>query len=215
MTISHFESPISETHRPAAAHRSSWKWRRRLAICATAVTLGWAGGKFLHARFEQHKRMNAARAVALLKNLASAQAQLQASRRLDADGDGVGEYGDFAALVGGDRPYLSPAILGDSPIRARAHGYLFEIVLSDDADLRETRWRVYAWPEEYGWTGEETIFAESSGCVLRNSNERHRYSGAAGRPPLDAALMAGENAGDEPRPAYNAVGFDGAFWRFT
>ncbi len=43
---------------------------------------------------------NETAAVATLRNLASAQAQVQASGVIDGDGDGTGEYGYFAELSG-------------------------------------------------------------------------------------------------------------------
>lgn len=92
-------------------------------------------------------RMNAneSAAIATLKNIASAQAQLQASGAIDANDNGAGEYGFFAELAGGSRlrndskggvgtdflspPYLSDAFGAVEDSRALRCGYVFQMFL--------------------------------------------------------------------------------------
>lgn len=67
------------------------------------------------------RNANESAAIATLKNIASAQAQCQASGVVDVDNDGAGEYGTFAELAGavavrggGDRTKMSPPVLSSA-----------------------------------------------------------------------------------------------------
>ncbi|MBK9388040.1 MAG: hypothetical protein IPN34_24750 [Planctomycetes bacterium] len=80
-------------------------------------------------------------AIATLRNIASAQAQLQASGAIDVDGDGAGEYGTFAELSGGGTlrgttSTLNPPVLSSAFRRVQRGaveraGYFFAIFLPD------------------------------------------------------------------------------------
>lgn len=80
-------------------------------------------------------------AIATLRNISSAQAQLQASSAIDVDGDGAGEYGTFAELSGGctlrgTTRTLNPPVLSSSFRRVQRGvveraGYFFAIFLPD------------------------------------------------------------------------------------
>ena len=102
-------------------------------------------------RFKKHDAgSNETAAIATLRNLVSAQAQIQTSGKIDCDDDGIGEYTGFLELTGaaavrtsadgkerGTR--LSPAILSpllsgvDARGVVRKSGYCFRIFLPDDA----------------------------------------------------------------------------------
>lgn len=80
-------------------------------------------------------------AMATLRNLASAQAQMQASGAIDVDGDGAGEYGTFAELSGGctlrgTQKTMNPPVLSSSFRRVQRGaveraGYFFAVYLPD------------------------------------------------------------------------------------
>lgn len=92
---------------------------------------------------------NETAAVATLRNLASAQAQVQASGVIDGDGDGTGEYGFFAELAGAKGPrtftagaqaisatMISPPVLSGAfgnvvASNVSRSGYMFRIYLPD------------------------------------------------------------------------------------
>ncbi|MBI3819127.1 MAG: DUF2950 family protein [Planctomycetes bacterium] len=95
---------------------------------------------------------NETAAIATLRNLASAQAQCQASGVIDGDGDGTGEYGFFAELSGskfvrayiGGAQAISPTVKISPPVLSGAFGnvagsnvsrsgYMFRIYLPDTA----------------------------------------------------------------------------------
>ena len=90
-------------------------------------------------------RANEQAAMATLRNIASAQAQCQAAGVIDADGDGVGEFGFFAELAGAapvrsdadggvgetriSPPVLSTAFARVRGARVRRSGYCFQVFL--------------------------------------------------------------------------------------
>jgi prepilin-type N-terminal cleavage/methylation domain-containing protein len=99
---------------------------------------------------------NETAAIATLRNLTSAQAQIQASGKIDCDNDGIGEYGTFPEMTGttgvrkdntagactapdGGTP-VAPAILSPSLASVNTAGfvtkagYAFAIFLPDSTD---------------------------------------------------------------------------------
>jgi prepilin-type N-terminal cleavage/methylation domain-containing protein len=88
--------------------------------------------------------------IATLRNLASCQAQIQTSGKIDVDNDGIGEYGTFLEMTGTAQvrkatdwstkgtqvapAILSPALAGvDANGFVTKSGYAFMIFLPDDA----------------------------------------------------------------------------------
>ena len=92
---------------------------------------------------------NETAAIATLRNLASCQAQIQTSGKIDVDADGIGEYGTFLEMTGtvnsgklADRtggtskvtpPILSPALAGVTSATGYVtkSGYAFVLFLPD------------------------------------------------------------------------------------
>ncbi|MCB9891729.1 MAG: hypothetical protein H6833_08790 [Planctomycetes bacterium] len=102
---------------------------------------------------------NETAAISTLRNLASAQSQLQASGALDQDEDGQGEYGFFGELSGArtlrgsertlNPPVLSAAFRQVEQGAVKRSGYAFRIYLPDaqgngifEAGENETAWSV-------------------------------------------------------------------------
>jgi prepilin-type N-terminal cleavage/methylation domain-containing protein len=67
-----------------------------IVVAIIAIIASMAIPKLMSARLSA----NEAAAIATLRTISSSQAQLQSSGAIDADGDGVGEYGYFAELAG-------------------------------------------------------------------------------------------------------------------
>ncbi|MHC4923591.1 MAG: prepilin-type N-terminal cleavage/methylation domain-containing protein [Planctomycetota bacterium] len=79
---------------------------------------------------------NETAAIATLRNLTSAQAQIQASGKIDCDNDGIGEYGTFPEMTGTANVRtgstgsvftgtpVSPAILSPSLSNVNANGFV-------------------------------------------------------------------------------------------
>jgi prepilin-type N-terminal cleavage/methylation domain-containing protein len=200
---------------------------------------------------------NETAAIATLRNLASAQAQCQASGVIDGDGDGTGEYGYFAELAGavGVRGFVAGAIAVTAtkispPVLSGAFGnvvgsnvsrsgYMFRIYLPDSAgpgaglaetatggasgvlatissDLCETTWCAYAWPINYGNSGNRAFFVNQQGDVLQCQNTTMKYNGTTVIPAADAAFAAGGTAGAINQPLAITIptklGMDGEVW---
>lgn len=178
-------------------------------------------------------------AVATLRNATSAQAQVQASARIDVDRDGTGEYGGFLEMSGAiegrmAHPLVPPVMSGafrqmPDGVVVR-NGYCYRIFLpgpggqgiaepktgyADDGtvvpDLAETTWCAYAWPVEYGKTGTRTFFMNQTGDTMATDDPR--YSGPAGGPDALAAFRAGAAGGIVGPVAHGAEGNDGNRWK--
>ena len=176
-------------------------------------------------------------AVATLRNVVSAQAQLQASGKVDVDQDGEGEYGGFLELSGA-RPgrmaaeLFPPVVSGafralTAKGEVNRNGYHYRIYLParDGGCLGEppggfTRdhpiatgasegaWCCYAWPVQHGTSGGHTYFVNEEGSVLACVDSA--YGGSGNGPAPDAAyLKPGACAGPAAR---NAKGNDGNTW---
>ena len=193
-------------------------------------------------RLADRRNANESAAIATLKNIGSAQAQLQASGLIDVDRDGMGEYGFLAELSGavvgrsGRRvapPVLSAAFGDLVESRATVGGYLFQVYLPDhllqgvieDADGGDAGndngvsarhaaalWCCYAWPVTRGWSGDRTFFTNQSGDVLGTNGAVLGYDGL--RHPCGplSAFVTTADTGLGSAIAVNAVGSDGNFW---
>ncbi|MHC5010840.1 MAG: DUF2950 family protein [Planctomycetota bacterium] len=176
--------------------------------------------------------------IATLRNIASAQAQVQATGRIDSDADGVGEYGGFlelsGAVAGRMATPLNPPVMSSAFRRLTPEGvvvrsgYCFRVHLPDgggeatgepeggftddrmvDSDLCETIWCCYAWPLEAGVTGSRTFFVNQMGDVL--VTEDGRYSGPRGGPAGDAAFVG--RGGIAAAAAVGQRGHDRDLWQ--
>jgi hypothetical protein len=178
---------------------------------------------------------NEAAAIATARNVISAQAQVQATGKIDADGDGTGEYGGFLEMSGAipgrmanGRPMVPPVLSGAFRTlteggEAQRNGYLYRVYLPDvrgdgvgetlegfdarriDADLAETTWCLYAWPMVPGMTGNRTFFVNQGGDVFATTDPR--YAGPGKGPAPDAAFSMRGIAGATTDPRN-----DGAVW---
>ena len=184
---------------------------------------------------------NETAAVATLRNISSAQAQFQATAKADTDNDGTGEFGSFVELSGNTEVRgrttvgkLNPPVLSgafrtpDTDGYVSRSGYYFKICLptSDgtadipdaddtwtdvDEDLAETTWCCYAWPVNYGNSGNRTFMVNQTGDVV--TSEFNGYSGGTG-PTAGAGFFQARDA--ESITGLTAVGTqgqDGRVWR--
>jgi len=187
---------------------------------------------------------NETAAIATLRNISSAQAQFQATAKGDTDNDGTGEFGCFLELSGAvdvrgsavigtlNPPVLSgafrrPNVAGD----VSRSGYFFRIYLPGSAansvvadaaggtwlvepDLAETTWCCYAWPVNYGNSGNRTFQVNQTGDVTSSENNGAPYNGTALMPAGGAAFIA-PSAADSitALTAVGTTGGDGTMWR--
>ncbi len=188
--------------------------RRRLGLWAggvAALLLG-AGGLVTPKLLCRSLNANESAAIAALKNISSAQSQLQAMGFVDENENGVGEYGFFAELAGvvtarGSHRKCSPPVLGQrfaKVVNGRVHagGYVFQMFLRGpdgawvgeaanggaagvpvDAEHAETEWMCYAWPEEQGCSGKRAFLVTSAGDTFACILQTRVYGGEAGPEP--------------------------------
>ncbi len=186
---------------------------------------------------QERARANETAAVATSRNAVSAQAQFQHSAKVDTDGDGTGEYGGFMELSGATNgrmraalvpPVLSRTFRGLSENgEVLRNGYYYRVYLPDangqgigepqegftdqsgiDADLSETTWCMYAWPEEYGVTGTKTFMVNQGGDTF--ATDDRRYSGSGNGPKPNAAFTTDGIVGS---PKHDKRGNDGNVWK--
>jgi prepilin-type N-terminal cleavage/methylation domain-containing protein len=185
-----------------------------IVIAIIAIIAAIAIPNLLAARLSS----NETAAIATLRNIISAQAQFQQSAKADGDNDGTGEYGGFYELSAGgvgrmsavlNPPVLSGAfrVLNAGGAVSRS-GYFFKMYLPGvggagvsetatgysgtsgiNSDLCETTWCCYAWPVNYGQSGNRTFFTNQGGDVI--ATETSAYSGSTAAPTAGAAFQAG------------------------
>ena len=81
--------------------------------------------------------------------------------------------------------------------------------------IAETTWAAYAWPANYGNTGNRTFFVNQGGDIV--ATEDSSYSGTGGgTAPMEAAaafIPPGSTSTLTGRVATGTVGRDGNFWK--
>ena len=182
---------------------------------------------------------NETAAIATLRNIISAEAQFQQSAKADTDADGTGEYGGFLEMSGGGAgrmagvlvpPVLSGAfrVLNAAGEVSRS-GYFFRLYLPGaagvgvgepqtgftaaliNADLVETTWCAYAWPVNFGQSGNRTFFTNQGGDLV--ATEKSTYSGSAAGPASDAAFKPADAGKITGAVAIGTVGVDANTWK--
>jgi prepilin-type N-terminal cleavage/methylation domain-containing protein len=209
-----------------------------IVIAIIAIIAAIAIPNLLSARLNS----NETAAIATLRNIISAQSQFQSTSRADENNNGVGEYGTFAEMSGslnvrGTTKVLQPPVLSTAFRSVNAagevsrSGYLFAMFLPDpaglgvgeaagggiaagtlDADVAETTWCCYAWPANYGNTGNRSFFVNQGGDIVATEDENYSGSGAG---PVSKSAFRG-NAGTDTitgQVATGATGRDGNFWK--
>lgn len=183
---------------------------------------------------------NETAAVATLRNISSAQAQFQATAKADLDNDGTGEFGSFVEMSGAQdvrgvaaTGRLNPPVLSgafrtpDGSGFVSRSGYYFKILLPDNAgegvipddgndwtavdeDLAETTWCCYAWPVNYGNSGNRSFMVNQTGDVV--TTEDSGYSSTTG-PTAGAGFITTNADSITGLTAVGTLGQDGNVWR--
>jgi hypothetical protein len=152
---------------------------------------------------------NESAAVAVLKFLSSAQAQIKASAAVDVNKNGAGEYGTLAQLAA--LHLWRPAEIGRqlSPTRLELGGYVYELVLPTAPADREVKWTCYAWPAELAISGRRTFVITQAGDILASQN-CDRFDGE--RAPTLGRSGFCNCDGCAPRVAANTIDDEGVAW---
>lgn len=182
---------------------------------------------------------NETAAIATLRNIISSQAQFQQGAKADTDNDGTGEYGGFVELSGGGvgrmAGVLSPPVLSgafrvlNAAGEVSRSGYFFRIYLPGAAgvgvgepqtgytaaminsDLVETTWCAYAWPVNYGQSGNRTFFTNQGGDVV--ATEFAAFTGTGAGPQSDAAFKPADAGKITGAVAIGVAGVQGGVWK--
>ena len=206
-----------------------------IVIAIIAIIAAIAIPNLLSARLNS----NETAAIATLRNIISAQSQFQTTARADDNNNGVGEYGTFAELAGGlgvrGNAVLNPPVLStafrtvNGTGEVSRSGYVFQMFLPDsnglglpeendggapatvDADIAETTWCCYAWPANYGNTGNRTFFVNQGGDIV--ATEDSSYNGVGAGPGGKAAFIAGGGDTITGAVSTGSTGRDGNFWK--
>lgn len=207
-----------------------------IVIAIIAIIAAIAIPNLLSARLNS----NETAAIATLRNIISAESQFQTTARADENNNGVGEYGTFGEMSGSigvrGNAVLNPPVLSTAFRTVNAagevsrSGYLFSMYLPDaggdgvaeaagggvgagvDADLAETTWCCYAWPANFGNTGNRSFFVNQGGDIV--ATEDSNYSGSGNGPDPQSAF-AGTGTSITGNVATGMTGRDGNFWRQT
>jgi prepilin-type N-terminal cleavage/methylation domain-containing protein len=207
-----------------------------IVIAIIAIIAAIAIPNLLSARLNS----NETAAIATLRNIISAESQFQTTSRADENNNGVGEYGTFGEMSGSigvrGNAVLNPPVLSTAFRTVNANGevsrsgYLFAMYLPDatgdglaevagggadtnvDADLAETTWCCYAWPANFGNTGNRSFFVNQGGDIV--TTEDQNYSGSGNGPDANSAF-SGAGATITGNVATGMTGRDGNFWRQT
>ena len=100
--------------------------------------------------------------------IADAEAALKRSGALDANKNGVGEYGGFVELLS----TVSWATPGANNCATRA-GYTLKLLVASDA---ETSWRCYAWPTSFGNSGRLAFCINEKRELMQFESDRATFS---------------------------------------
>ncbi|MGE0142650.1 MAG: DUF2950 family protein [Planctomycetota bacterium] len=156
---------------------------------------------------------NEAATAATMRTLATAQFRFRGMAFVDANNNGVFEFGTLPELAGtamvrGLTETVQPPLISSSMghvdtngIAAR-QGYFYRLFLPDaagvglpavggalagvDARSAESSWALLAWPSSYGRTGRAAFFVNQQGEILKTVTAR--YSGHDSIPTPGAAL---------------------------
>jgi len=184
---------------------------------------------------------NEAAAISTLRNVVSAQAQIQSQGAIDEDADGIGELGSFAEMAGtvalrSTGVQLTPPVLSgalgivDANGFVQKAGYYFQMFLPDAAgapvpeqasggfaagilgpDLAENTWACYAWPVNLGNTGNRAFMVNQSGDLL-TTGPVSGYDGTNQQPLGVEAYVAGDDMTGKLAIGATATSNDGFLW---
>ncbi|MEW6741152.1 MAG: prepilin-type N-terminal cleavage/methylation domain-containing protein [Planctomycetota bacterium] len=173
---------------------------------------------------------NEAAAIGTLKNLITAQSEFLTMIAIDRDSDGIGEAGYLAEMAGSQplrdsgRVVVPPVLSGKMGIVNQGvvnqAGYFFRMFLpgpggapiGEDPDggkadptqvhtnLAEVHWVCYAWPSDFGDTGNRAFVAAHTGDLLQTSNRVQNYSGVGPGEKAPAGDAVFSVAGDMTSP---------------
>lgn len=171
-------------------------------------------------------RANEGSVIGTLRIIATCQAASQGAAQVDQDNDGTGEYELLGELTGtvpfrGTKIKSNPAVLGKTmaPLPGKFYaeysGYRFQMHLYGNvtdfgryqiqanpklANEQELRWVCYAWPIQFGVTGNRVFVVDQQAEVYSARNYRETEYGKI--PFYEEETAPSSNAAFEKRKVY-------------
>ena len=125
---------------------------------------------------------NEAGAAGAMRTLSTGEVAFQTAAFVDADSDGVGDYGTLAQLANPDGSGATPPFI-DSVLGAGSkHGYVFTAAITPGSATTQPAYTITATPASAGRTGYRQYFVDESGVI------RYTADGSAvsvSSPPLN------------------------------
>lgn len=177
--------------------------------------------------------------ISLLDSYHSKQQSFRRQKYCDQNNNGVGEYGFLQELAGrmhvrGKQQVVKPALITERFEKKFLvyHGYYFCCYLpgikkamseidayplqenaGNTITLQEQHFVIYAWPQEYGQTGNRTFAMNESGVILHSSD--HSYDKENIPPAMAAYNQYSENSYNLRGVWQDGIGLDENEWHKT
>ena len=124
---------------------------------------------------------NEAAAAAAMRTISRAEVCFQVAGFVDADGDGVGDYGSLAQLANPDGEGSAPPFIDSALASGEKRGYRFLVKVVFGAAAIQPAYTCTAEPIEPGKTGNRSFFVDQSG-VIRHAPDGEKATISS--PPL-------------------------------
>ena len=118
---------------------------------------------------EARRQANELAARVSLSRIADAEEELRRAATIDANQNGVGDYGglnDLLSLLAWTTP--------DSTGCAMRAGYRFKLVVGPEPEMS---WRCYAWPALFGYSGRRVFCMNEKRELMQFESDRATFSG--------------------------------------
>ncbi len=186
-----------------------------IVIAILSIIASIAIPNLLASRLNANERV----AISTLRSVASAQADCQAGAKIDVNLNSTGEYAYLAELSAAvdlrsglppvDPPLLSASFRGVLDGVVERSGYVFRMILPavsgaglpeadaggvgvihPDPFLAESFWVCYAWPADFGRTGNRVFVINQRGDLVFGRNQVTRYTGRPGAAGSSVPVIA-------------------------
>ena len=120
---------------------------------------------------------NESSAIAALRTISSAEETFRSAGIVDADADGLGEYGHLLTMAGLASPSPDPPFIDNQLGQGNKSGYMFQVfvgpsgcALLTGVDASEVDYYAVAWPIAYARSGNRSFCIDASGVIRGSDN---------------------------------------------
>ena len=108
---------------------------------------------------------NEAGAAGAMRTLSTGEVAFQTAAFVDADNDGVGDYGTLAQLADPDGAGATPPFIDNVLGGGNKHGYVFTATITNGSPTQVPAYTITAAPASAGRTGYRQYFCDESGVI--------------------------------------------------